>query len=190
MRHEPEEAPAQPGYYLSCAVSGLTAGTPSQQGFTNYPIAGISRVYNSSDYFSEEQITDLSNGGVYVFMQDTPAAPPYSVHELTTDVSALEFSEYMLVKNFDFISWTFLDTLLPFLGTWNVFQETVEFIQQACYSTGAALKSRYAPKIGPPLLDFNIDSVEESDISSDRIEAFIGVDMPMVLNTIGLHLVA
>ena len=187
---EPEVAAAQPGYYLACAVGGMTAGQPSQQGFTNVGIAGISRIYNSSDYFTEKQITDLSNGGVYVFIQQNPSALPTSVHEVTTDVSTLEFSEYMVTKNFDFIAWTFLDTLLPFLGTWNVIPETVEFIDSALRQTGDNLKARYVSKIGAPLTDYALQTVGVSDLSDDRIEAYLDVDLPMTLNTIGLHLVA
>lgn len=185
-----EAAAAQPGYYLAAAVGGLTAGKPPQQGFTNMGIAGIERIYNSSEYFSEEQITELSNGGVYVFTQDTPAALPYSVHEVTTDVTALEFSEYMVVKDFDFVSWTYLDTLTPFLGEWNVIPTTIEFIRQALVTTGDTLKSRFVAKIGSPLTEYSIDDVSESSLSTDRIEALIDVDLPMTLNTIGLHLVA
>jgi len=186
----PAEADPQPGYYLACAIGGQTAGQPSQQGFTNLGISGISKLYNSSTYFNEQQLTDLSNGGVYVFIQDNPASLPYSVHEVTTDTTALETGEYMVVKNFDFIAWTFLDTLFPFLGIWNVTPETIEFIRQAIRTTIEALRARYVSKIGPPLVDAVIDGVEESDLSTDRIEAYVSVDLPMVLNTIGLHLVA
>lgn len=185
----PEAAAAQPGYYLACAVGGLTAGKPSQQGFTNLGIAGIDRIYNSGDYFSERQITDLSNGGVYVFVQDTPTSLPYSVHEVTTDVSALEFSEYMVVKNLDYISTTYLDTLLPFIGEWNVLPSTIDFIRGALLTTGDVLQSRYVEKIGAPLTGHNITDVAESTLSTDRIEAYVEVDTPMTLNTIGLHLV-
>jgi hypothetical protein len=185
-----EAADAQPGYYLACAVGGQTAGLPPQQGFTYAGIAGISRIYNSQEYFKEEQITDLSNGGVYVFIQDNANSLPYSVHEVTTDVSALEFSEYMLTKNFDFVAWTFLDTMQGFVGTWNVLDETIEFVRQACYNTGANLKARKVAKIGAPLKDFKVDSVAISDLSADRIEGYLSVDLPMALNTIGIHLVA
>ena len=186
----PELADAQPGYYLACAIGGQTAGQPPQQGFTNMGIAGISRIYHSSDYFNEEQLTELSNGGTYVFVQDNPDALPYTIHEVTTDVTALEFSEYMVVKDFDFVAWTFLDTLLPFIGPFNVIPETIEFIRQALFTTGDTLKSRYVSKIGAPLTDYTIDGVEESTLSPDRIEAYMDVDLPMTLNTIGLHLVA
>ena len=185
----PEVAAAQPGYYLSCAVGGMTAGKPPQQGFTNLGIAGIDRIYNSSEYFREEQITDLSNGGVYVFVQETTSSLPVCVHEVTTDVTALEFSEYMVIKDFDFVAWTYLDTLLPFIGEWNVLPSTVEFIRQGLITTGDVLMSQYVEKIGAPLTDYTIDDVSESSLSTDRIEAYVDVDLPMTLNTIGLHLV-
>jgi hypothetical protein len=183
-------AASQPGYYLSCLVGGQTAGQPSQQGFTNLPGNGISRVYGSNDYFTEEQLTDLSNGGVYVFVQDTTTSLPYTIHEVTTDVVSLETGEYMAVKNLDFISMMFLDTLRGFLGRWNINTDTIRTIHQACTATITNLKSRYVVKIGAPLISATIDSVEESDISEDRIEAYISVLQPMTLNVIGLHLVA
>ena len=186
-----EVADAQPGYYFSCAVAGQTAGQPSHQGFTNMGINGIDRVYNSSDYFSEEQLTNLSNGGVYVFVQDAPAALPYTIHEVTTDVLALETGEYMHVKNLDYLSMSFLDTLRPFIGKWNVTPDALQFITQALYAVINTHKSAYRAKIGAPLIDASVRTVfQNTDISEDRIEAYVDADTPSVLNTIGLHLVA
>ena len=187
---DPIPAESQPGYYLACCVGGQTAGNPSQQGFTFLGVAGIDRIYYSNDYYSEEQLTELSDGGVYVFVQANPSSLPYTIHEVTTDPTSLETGEYMHIKNFDYVAWTFLDVLLPFIGKWNVLPETMEFIHMACANTRDTLKSRYVGKIGAPLTDATIRSVTESTISSDRIEAYIDVDLPMVLNTIGLHLVA
>jgi len=187
---DPIDALSQPGYYLACAIGGQTAGQPSQQGFTFLGINGISRIYGSNDYFSEEQLTELSNGGLYVFTQDSLAALPSTIHEVTTDVSTLEFSEYMILKNFDYIAWTFLDVLLAFIGRWNVTQETIQFIGQAEQAVIGTLKSARKIKIGAPLIDAKIISNEISTISSDRVESFIEIEMPMVLNIIGCHLVA
>lgn len=184
-------ADAQPGYYLACCVGGQTAGQPPQQGFTNMGVNAIARIYNSSEYFTETQLTTLSNSGVYVFVQDNPTALPYSIHEVTTDVLSLETGEYMVVKDFDYIAWTFLDTLFPFLGKWNITPDAIRFVKQSLYSTVANLKSQYRAKIGAPLIDATIDSVfQNTDVSSDRIEAYVSVNLPMTLNVIGLHLVA
>jgi hypothetical protein len=188
---DPVAAESQPGYYLSCAVGGQTAGQPPQQGFTNLGINGIDRIYKSTDYFEEQQITDLSNGGVYVFVQDNPDALPYSVHEVTTDVLSLETGEYMAVKDFDFVAWALMDVLWDFIGKWNINDDTLKFIKQALASGIANLRSRVKPKIGPPLLAGIIESVEpRPDLSADRVEIHCAVTLPMVLNTIGLHLVA
>jgi hypothetical protein len=186
----PEAAAAQPGYYLSCAVGGQTAGQPTQQGFTNLGVAGITSISGSSGYFKETQLTELSNGGIYVFVQDNPSSLPYSIHEVTTDVSSLEFGEYMVTKNFDYISLTFLDSMLPFIGRWNLLPITLDYMRDGLNQVGTSLKKRVVAKVGAPLTSYEIVSVAASDISSDRAEAYINVNLPMTLNTIGLHLVA
>jgi hypothetical protein len=184
------DAEAQPGYYLACGVGGMTASNPSQQGFTYKGIAGIDQIYYSSDYFNEQQMTDLSNGGVYVFEQESVSELPATIHEVTTDTTALQTGEYMNVKNVDFVSLTFLDTVLGFIGRWNVNKQTVKFIGQALQSDIGVLKARFVSRIGAPLIDASITSLGESEISSDRIEVYIDGDFPNVLNTIGVHLVA
>lgn len=187
---EPEAADAQPGYYLACAVGGQTAGQPSHQGFTNMQIAGIDSISGSSGYFREEQLTELSNGGIYVFVQDNESSLPYSIHEVTTDVSTLEFGEYMVTKNFDYVSLTFLDTMVPFVGRWNVTPEAVEVVKENLRSVGDTLLKQRVAKLGAPLNSYNIADVAASTKFSDQIEAYIDVSLPMTLNTIGLHLVA
>ena len=81
-----------------------------------YYDAGSEGIANSSDAFTEAELTDISEGGLYVFKQNTPTSLPFSIHQLTTDPSTLESGEYSIVKNFDFVSLFFLDILEPFLG--------------------------------------------------------------------------
>jgi hypothetical protein len=183
-------ADTQPGYYLGCAIGGMTAGLPSHQGFSRIGIAGVSRIYNSNDLFSESQLTDLSEGGLYVFMQNTPSALPYSIHQLTTDPSTLESGEYSIVKNFDFVSLFFLDILEPFLGQWNINNDTLGFMRQALNTGIENLKLRRVAKIGAPLNNATITSIAVSPSSADRVEIYMDVDLPKPLNVIGLHLVA
>jgi hypothetical protein len=185
-----ELADPQPGYYLACMVAGQTASQPSQQGFTNMGGNGISRVYNSNDYFSEEQLTSLSNGGVYVFVQDAPTALPYTIHAVTTDVLSLETGEYMHVKNLDYLSMSFLETLRPFNGKWNITPDALQFITQALYAVITTHKTAYRARIGAPLINATVRTVYQNTDVEDRIEAYIDVNLPTVLNTIGLHLVS
>ncbi len=180
----------QPGYMLSAALGGMTAGLPSQQGFSRLGIAGISRIEHSSDYFSEKQLTELSDGGWYVFAQNSPTSLPYSIHQVTTDPSTLESGEYSIVKNFDFVSLFFLSVLEPFLGVWNVNNDTLGFVRQAMLTGIEQLKLRRVAKIGAPLKDATLTNVAISAASDDRIEVFVEVGLPKPLNVIGLHLVA
>jgi hypothetical protein len=183
-------ADPQPGYYGAAVVGGMTAGLPSHQGFSRIGIAGISRIFNSNDYFSEAQLTDLSDGGWYVFTQATPISLPFSIHQLTTDPSTLQSGEYSIVKNFDFVSLFFVDILNPFIGIWNINNDTVGFIRQAVNTGIDNLKLRRVARIGAPINDASITSLDISTASADRIELFMEVDLPVPLNVIGLHLVA
>jgi len=180
----------QPGYYLSCAVGGMTAGLPPHQGFTFLGIAGISRIYRSNTYFNESQLTALSQGGWYVFAQNTPTALPYTIHQLTTDPNTLESGEFSVVKNFDFVSLFFIDILDDFLGQYNVTSETLTLIRAALNIGGDTLRLRTYAKIGAPLTSFSILDLLVSTVSADRINAHLSIGLPKPLNNIELHLVA
>lgn len=183
-------AGAQPGYYLACAVGGLVAGLPPQHGFTNLGISGISRLNNANTYFTDKQMTDISNGGWMVFQQDTAAALPYCVHQLTTDPSTVELGELSMVKNFDFVSLFFSDILNDYIGTWNINKETMEFIRSAIQTGIENLRLRKQPRIGAPIIGATITKLAESTVSSDRLEIYVEVDFPRPLNTVALHLVS
>jgi len=182
-------ADPQPGYYAAAGVGGMTAGYPSHQGFSRLGVVGISRLTHSSDYFSEQQLTDLSDGGWYVFVQQAPTSIPYSIHQLTTDPATLESGEYSIVKNFDFVSVFYVSVLDPFLGIWNINNDTLGFIRQALNTGTENLKLRRVARIGAPINDASITSLEVSTASADRVEVFMEVDLPKPLNVIGLHLV-
>jgi hypothetical protein len=180
----------QPGYFLSCAVGGMTAGLPPHQGFTFLGIAGISRIYNSNTYFSDRQLTDLMQGGWYVFAQQTPTSLPYTIHQLTTDPTTLETGEFSVVKNFDYVSLYFVDILQQFLGRYNITPESITFVRNAMQTGGDTLKLRTFAKIGAPLTSFSLTEVGQSAVSADRIVARAQVGLPKPLNVIELHLVA
>ncbi len=180
----------QSGQYLACAVGGMIAGLPSHQGFTYIGIGGIQQLFNSNFYFTEDQLTDLRNGGWYVFKQDSSASLPYTIHEVTTDVSAYEFGELMNVKNFDYVSLYMKEVLDSFLGKYNITTETLEMIKTSLNAAASFLQLRIFPKIGVPLLSANITYIAQLETEVDRVEVYMDVTLPKVLNRIGLHLVA
>lgn len=185
-----EAADAQPGYYLAATVGGMTAGLPSHQGFTNLGIAGVDRIYHSTAYFNDSQLTKISDGGWFVFGQETPNSLPYCIHQLTTDADTLETGEYSLVKNFDFIALFFQDILDDFLGVYNINDETLGFLKQSMNTGIDLLKLRKYAKIGAPLNDATVTSIDVSTAAADRVESYMTIDMPKPLNRIGLHLIS
>jgi hypothetical protein len=185
-----QTAPSQPGYYLACAVGGMIAALPSHQGFTNLGIAGIEKLYNSNTYFTDRQITQLSNGGWFVFQQDTPSALPYIVHQLTTSPATLQFGELSLVKNRDYVSMYLVDIVDDFIGPWNINKETIGFVYAAVQAGIDNLKLMNRPRIGAPIIDGRIVTLGESSVAEDRLELVVEGDFPKPLNTVALHLVS
>lgn len=178
----------QPGQYLACMVGGLVAGLPSHQGFSYLGGAGIQQIFNSNFYFSDDQLTDLRNGGWYVIVQDSETSLPYTIHEVTTDVSAYAFGEFMNVKNFDFVSLYLKEILMQFPGRYNIYADTLNMIKGSLEGGIQYLKLRIFPKIGTPILDATVVSVAQLETEVDRVEAYVELSLPKVLNRIGLHL--
>lgn len=183
------DAAAQPGTYLAAVVGGLTAGMPNHQGFSRLGVAGITTVNHSQGYFTDAQLTALSDSGWYVFVQDTPESLPYTIHQLTTDPAALQTGEYSMVKNFDYLAKFYSRIVDQFLGIWNVNEETLGFMRQDVNSGTAQLKLKRVARIGAPVIDANIASLAISTASPDRVELYMNIERPVPLNTVGLHLV-
>jgi len=177
-----------PGYFLGCVIGGMVAGLPPQQGFTNLGVAGIDRIYNSNTYFNRNQLNLIAEAGGWIFVQDSPTALPYVRHQLTTDMQFVETRELSVVKNFDHLSYYFFDVLSPFIGEYNITSDTIGIVRDTIRLAAESKTKEVLPKIGAPLSDFTIRSVEQSSTASDRIEGKVKLDLPKPLNGIDLYL--
>ena len=178
----------QSGQYLACAVGGMVAGLPSHQGFSYLGVAGIQQIFNSNFYFNDDQLTALRNGGWYVFVQDSETSLPYTIHEVTTDVSTYVFGEFMNVKNFDFVSLYLKEIMMQFPGRYNIYEDTLGTMKASLEAGVQYLKLRIYPKIGTPILDATVTAVAQLESEVDRVESYVEVLLPKVVNRIGLHL--
>ncbi len=165
----------QPSYYAACAVGGMVAGLPSQQGFTFLPLGGIQQVVHSTGYFSQAQLNTLSGNGWFVCVQDNPSTPVYCMREMTTDTTSLETGELMVVKNFDYVSIFFQGILKAFLGTYNVLPETIDSLASAFNAGAKELQNNYVAKIGAPLSAATLTSIAPLAGQADRIEMYATV---------------
>lgn len=179
-----------PGYYLACAVAGMTGGLAPHQGFTRISIGGIGGLKHSNDYFNQYQLDKIAEGGTFIFQQLTPGSAPYVRHQLTTEMSTIEFREFSFVKNFDYVSMICKATMDEFLGKWNITPQTLGVLSTALRAVMESLKLYTLPRIGSPVLGYEITQVKQHDDIRDRVEMYCEVDFPYPLNTIGLHIIS
>ena len=177
-----------PGYYLCAAVAGLIAGFPVQQGFTNIGVAGIADLKNSNFYFTRAQLNTMAESGTFLFMQETQGSIPYCRHELTTDVSVMEYRELLLVKNWDFLSYFYYDKIKSFMGSWNITPDTLNTVRRTIDASSELLKGKKLPKIGPPLLDGKITTLEQSALNKDTVNCVLRISVVYPFNYINLYL--
>jgi hypothetical protein len=184
-----QPAALQPGYYMAAVVAGACAALPVQQGLTNLGFSGVRNLQRSQGYFTERQLARISEGGLMVFVQDSPSGLPYTIHQYTTDLTALETGELSVVRNWHYVA-RFLQAILrPYLGVYNVLPETLAEMRRAADDGAAELKLRRLPNIGAPLLEGGVETIAESATAADRAEVrFVG-RIPRPLNDIVLTLV-
>lgn len=178
-----------PGYYLCCGLAGMGAGFPVQQGFTNIGVAGISTLYNSNYYFSKTDLNAMAADGTLIFAQATQNGIPYVRHELTTDMSVLEYREVLVVKNWDFLSYYYYDKLKMFIGSWNITPDTINIIRQTLVASSELLITKKLPKIGPPLLGYTVNSLEQDKNNKDNLNVNMQIQVVYPLNYLNLYLI-
>lgn len=178
-----------PGYYLAAAVGGMVAGFPVQQGFTNIGVAGITDLRHSNYYFTKAQLNTMAESGTFLFVQDSQGGIPYCRHEMTTDVSVLQYRELLVVKNWDFASYYFYDKMKPFIGSWNITPDTLNTIRQTLNASISLLKGKKLPKIGPPLLNGTITTLEQDANNKDTVNVVINIELVYPLNYLAIYLV-
>lgn len=177
-----------PGYYLCAGLAGMGAGFPVQQGFTNIGVAGIVDLRNSNFFFKKADLDTMAESGTCLFVQDSQDGIPYCRHELTTDVTVLEYREMLVVKNWDFLSYFYYDKVKGFIGTWNITPDTLNTIRQVLDASSALVKSKKLPKIGAPLLDATIQRLEQDANNKDTVVVVLQISVVYPLNYLQLHL--
>ena len=177
-----------PGYFGAPVLSGLTAGLPSQAGFTNLSVAGFVGRENSDDKFSDTQLDIIAGGGNMIFVQPVPGAALSIRHQLTTDVSTIFFQEFSVTKNVDLIARFFRDLYRPFIGIYNITDGLFDLLKTRGGGGIEFLIEQRAPRIGAPLRSGELTRIEESADQPDTVEIDIEIGVPIPLNNIKLTL--
>lgn len=175
-----------PGFYLSCSVAALTTGLPTHQGFTNLTVSGFLGFIHGSDFFDEEQLDTIADGGVMIFDQEVPEAPLYIRHELTTDRSAIKFQEYMVTKNVDYIAKFMRNAFKDYIGVYNIVDSTFDELKTTAKAVLDYLRDQTVlPRIGGVIKSGNLLRLEEGT-NIDTIAIRFKLDIPVPLNGIDI----
>jgi len=177
-----------PGYYICAAMAGLVSGLPAQQGLTNIGLAGIADVKHSNFYFTRAQLNNMAGAGTLLVVQEAAGTIPYIRHSLTTDMTVLQYREVQQVKNIDFLSYYFYDKLKGFVGRYNITPDTLQILRTTINASGKLLQGKTLPKIGAPLLDFQIKTLKQDAANKDHVIIELPVVIPTVMNYIDLYL--
>ena len=177
-----------PGYYLCCALGGMVCGAPPHQGFTNLGITGVRQLYHSNKYFKQSQLDKMAEYGVYIVVQEVVGALPYTRHQISTDVIALETREMSLVKNIDFSSYFFKRGLRRFLGIYNITPATLAAITTQVHAMIVYLTEQTYPRIGAPLISGEIVKVAQDETFKDKVRVELNMKYPYPVNNIRVDL--
>ena len=179
-----------PGYYCACVAAGMVAGLPSNAGLTYKGAAVVEKVFNSNYKFDYDQLNIIAGGGTLIFMQDDPTSLPYIRHQLTTDLTSMKSSEVSVIKNNDYVSFKFKDTMKKFLGIYNVQEGLFLALSSAIEGDIEAMKRSISVELGPILIDASITSLKQSATNADQVEAVIDTTQPAPFNRGILRIIA
>lgn len=179
-----------PGHYLAAVVAGMSAGLPPQQGLTNLSIVGVDEIHNSSRYFTQDQLESISNAGYFLFVQPTTVNPPYILHQVSTDTSSLLNSEFSMIRSYDYVSRFFKKIVDEFIGKYNINADTLDLLRGSIENGIDTLRSDKLPKIGAPLTDATIVTLEQVEGQADQVELVLDADLPTPLNRVRLVITA
>lgn len=179
-----------PGYMAGAVIAGMTAGFPSQQGFTNMSLSGFVGRENSDDRFTDVQLDTIAGGGNMVLTQPVADAALSVRHQLTTDVSTIYFQEFSVTKNLDLIARFFRGLFRPFLGIYNIDTTLIDMLKTRAQAGIDFLKGQRQPRIGAPLRGGQLTLIQESTDQPDSLETEISCDLPLPLNNVTVKLLA
>jgi hypothetical protein len=171
------------GYYATACVVGMVGQLPPQQGFTNYPITGLTRVVGSNDRFTNKQLNVMAAGGVYILVQDFQGAPVVCRHQLSTNTTSIETRELSITKVVDYTAKFLRGGLRNFIGRSNITQGFLDNL-----STVIQGQLNFLVDNGV-LIGADINNLIQSADQPDTVIVDVTIDVPFPCNYIRLTLI-
>jgi len=172
-----------PGYMVSAAIVGQISGQDPEQPLTNLPIVGIERVKYSSDWFGNDSLNRMAEGGTYIVMQDQPTLPIYCRHQLTTDTTTVETRELNIVKSIDFASKSLRRNVRGMVGRNNITPQFLKILKTIVKGIGVQLVRSGV------LADFKLREIKQDSTQRDKVKLKISVLASYPSNYIEIDLI-
>ena len=178
-----------PGYFLGCILAGMRSGVQPHQGLTNVAVSGGDDFARSTSFFSDTQLDDLADSGIWIVTEDQDGTP-HTRHALTTDTLDLNRREEVIRVNVDSMSYQFLGVLQTFIGRTNVTDSMLSILADTLNTQIQLFKtSGTTDELGSQLIDGELTVLQKHPLFADRVEAVIALTVPAPMNNIELHLV-
>lgn len=171
-----------PGYYGAACVAGMCAAQPPQQGFTNFPITGLTGV-DGTERFTRRQLNVMAGGGTYILVQDVQGGAVTCRHQLSTDLSSIESRELSITKTVDFTAKILRLAVRKFIGV-NVINS--QLLDTLGTTVHAVLK--FLEDLGV-LNGSNLNNVVQDKNAPDTVLIDVTLEVPFPCNYLRLTLV-
>jgi hypothetical protein len=171
------------GYYMNAGIAGMIGQQPPQQGFTNFPMTGYTRVVGSNDSFSDTQMNVGAGGGTYWIIQEVANGPLTSRHQLTTDISSIEKRELSITRVVDYTAKFMRAGLRNFIGKFNITQGFLDTL-----STVVQGQLTYLAEAGI-IIGGDLNNIVQDTAAPDTVLIDVTLDVPYPCNYLRLTLV-
>ena len=168
-----------PGYYLAAAYNAFRVSIPSQQGLTNYPVGGlVKELKYQKGYFKPSQLRELSEGGIFVVLQDVPDAPVRARAQWTTNMLNNTTKQDSLIYARHDYYYGMIETLRPLIGVRNVTDSVLEEIDETLVSYNNGRRNEGL------IRGAEIAEILENDDDESRVDVIEDVVFPTPLDKI------
>ena len=156
---------------------------PPQQGFTNYPITGLTKVVGSNDQYTERQLNVMAAGGTYILVQDTEGAPVVCRHQLSTDTTSIETRELSITKVVDYTAKFLRTGVKNFIGRSNITQPFLDNLSTVVQGLLYFLEENGV------IIGGSINNLVQDANQPDTVLVDVTLDVPYPCNYIRITLV-
>lgn len=152
-----------PGYFLNAALGGACASAPPQQGFTNYPLNGTSKILYSKGWFNNKQLDDIESAGVWIW-QIRPGERYFHCRQQFTVTGYLPSeslsSQFHIIRIADRVHRRLWRALIGFTGVYNITPENISVFRMVIEAALESAKQSRAPRVGPEIMDGYVVKIE------------------------------